>query len=1403
MKYLFFIVFIYSVSFLNAQNLPAEAFQQVETYINPVMPGDHPDLTLFKDGDDFYSCGSNFHFAPYLPILHSTDLVHWEEITRVIPVDWDGIISDEPQAGTWAGVITYFYGSYWIYFSNTAGGGQYFCKADNPAGPWSEPVKMQRTNQTGPEGYDNSIFVDDDGTPYMLIKPGQNINRIQKINENGHLTGDVLNLDWVNEDNKYSWAEGPVMCKRNGWYYYFIAGNVYGGQYVLRSQTLTDDPESWEEMGNFFEPVSDGAVTFRSPNHIAQPFQLDDGTWWTISHSYEGNGNNDWNGQGRQGLLNRVVWDEDGKPTGVAPTSTPQLMPDLPKSGIDWKTPRSDYFENDSIKLSWHFLNLDAAKKYSLTDKPGWLTLKPGSGKTHILHKEARHHYAIVTKLDFNATANGEEAGIYFTNGNESITAEFYSGYYGGKKIGCRFLDTHVEIENSLGNELWLKVERNNHSLTGYYSSNGITWMPIGETIQVHDLDGAQENYNWWVGTSNGLYASEKEASFDMYAFKDGFSELPVLGYNNYFGLLTNGSGDNRGLINSTDKGGWLMLAGVDLGYDQRVPAAVEVEAVPENGGILEIWIDNIEKEGTKLAAIEISGSGDENQWQKFSAEIDSISGQHDVYLRWNAGVANAFKVKSIRFVPDETYISDNSDVTIDMAEEKQIIRGFGGIHINSWTGQVLNVDMQEKAFDNDPGEIGLSIFRLRIDPNSNNWNQELPIAQYATEKGALVFASPWNPPSHMREVLRETQYGTDYYLLPEHYDDYVGHLNDYVSYMEENGAPLYAISVQNEPDWHSWTWWEPSQMLTFMKENAQDINCRLIAPESLQYRRDMIGPLLRDSIANSQMDILGTHLYGTAEKDFYYPLAFEKEKEIWMTEHLYGSGSPRDNDWNLAITLAHEINLCMDANMSAFVYWYIRRFYGLINDEGNITDKGYVMSQFSKFIRHGAHRVETNFETKSDVTTTAYKTDSSMVIVVVNERNTPVTLDYAIENKITGIDELTQFTSSETKKVVNDGVVSVKAGYFTATVDAKSITTFTSEPSKGGKYGNETPVASGGGDKEIIDETGSGVTVTLKGSESMDADGKIAKYSWSYGGYQVATTPDYEVDLSIGDYQYILTVTDSDGATDVDTVNISVFNNNTEEIWLEAECANVGDNWDILESTGVSNGEYLSVKPGVQALNNPSGDTLDHLVYEVHLTESGSYKLWGRTKVPSPDDDSFWVKVDDGEWANWNSIVGSSSWQWDDVHNYSDDSPVVYALDTGYHEITICFREDGAALDKLYFTNTGNEPSDMGGYAFNCNEDDEEDGNDDDDIVDSVDKQNQPASVKVYPNPATSGFTVESQKPFQWLLVLDGSGQVVYEKSYHVETNSDYISINMFKGVYLLQIIGDDYSEIEKLIVE
>src|SRR5881397_1978715 len=59
-------------------------YNAVKTYVNPVLPGDHPDPTLLKVGDDFYHCGSSFHFTPYLPIYHSKDLVHWEVISRVV-----------------------------------------------------------------------------------------------------------------------------------------------------------------------------------------------------------------------------------------------------------------------------------------------------------------------------------------------------------------------------------------------------------------------------------------------------------------------------------------------------------------------------------------------------------------------------------------------------------------------------------------------------------------------------------------------------------------------------------------------------------------------------------------------------------------------------------------------------------------------------------------------------------------------------------------------------------------------------------------------------------------------------------------------------------------------------------------------------------------------------------------------------------------------------------------------------------------------------------------------------------------------------------------------------------------------------------------------------------------------
>jgi xylan 1,4-beta-xylosidase len=619
-------------------------YQQVNTYVNPVLPGDHPDPTLLKVGDDFYHCGSSFHFNPFMPIYHSKDLVHWEVIGRVLPPSKAAWVSDRPSTGTWQGAITYFYGSYWIYFSSN---GQWFCKADSPAGQWSDPVQVKTNPKTGPLGYDNSIFVDDNGKPYMVTKNGQKVNRLQALGRDGQLTDSVINLDWINAKLQYSWAEGPVMCKRNGYYFYFPAGDVSGGQYALRTKELTADSTKWERLGNFFKPVTDPDVGYRRPNHMAAPVQLADGTWWTIAQSYEKYNGDDWSGLGRQTSLFQVIWEGD-RPWGVAPTTQPVVKPNLPKSGILWRSVQSDNFEDNILGACWHFLTKKAAASYSLKDRKGWIRLTPDNDRIHLMQKETDHYYTALTKVDFNAADTSSKAGIYLTSGNQKVIVRLYSGFNNGKKIFFDLDTASRTIPNSFGNIVWLKLERNEHILTGYCSADGNNWVSLGKPINTVKLDKAQPNYNSWVGTSVGLFAEGKPADFDLFVCKDGFSSLPLAGYSNYFGIKTIKNESGKVVTNTTSNGGWLMISGVELG--KQSPSAVELLAYSGVKGKLEIWIDDL-KDGKLIASIPVNSTGGENSLKAFSQSVKNITGHHDIFVKFPTGKEGIIVVKSLRFL--------------------------------------------------------------------------------------------------------------------------------------------------------------------------------------------------------------------------------------------------------------------------------------------------------------------------------------------------------------------------------------------------------------------------------------------------------------------------------------------------------------------------------------------------------------------------------------------------------------------------------------------------------------------------------------------------------------------------------------------------------------------------------
>lgn len=388
---------------------------------------------------------------------------------------------------------------------------------------------------------------------------------------------------------------------------------------------------------------------------------------------------------------------------------------------------------------------------------------------------------------------------------------------------------------------------------------------------------------------------------------------------------------------------------------------------------------------------------------------------------------------------------ASGGEAAINLAAQKQLIRGFGGINHPAWIGD-LTAAQRETAFGNGANQLGFTVLRIYIDENKNNWNRELATAKKAKEKGALLFASPWNPPSDMSETFTRNGVAGQKRLRYDKYVAYAQHLNDFVTFMKNNGVELYAISVQNEPDYaHTWTWWTPSEMLNFMKNNAGSINCRVIAPESFSYMKNMSDPILNDSQALANMDILGAHLYGTPESSFSYPLFKQKgaNKELWMTEVYYPNSNNNSADlWPEALEVSYHIhNAMVLGDFQAYVWWYIRRQYGPMKEDGTISKRGYNMAHFSKFVRPGYVRVDAAANPSNGIYISAYKGDNKAVIVAINKNTSAVSQKFTFQNG-TGVSVSSWITDGGRNLAAGSGY-QVSGNSFTAQLPARSVTTF------------------------------------------------------------------------------------------------------------------------------------------------------------------------------------------------------------------------------------------------------------------------------------------------------------------------------------------------------------------------
>ena len=385
---------------------------------------------------------------------------------------------------------------------------------------------------------------------------------------------------------------------------------------------------------------------------------------------------------------------------------------------------------------------------------------------------------------------------------------------------------------------------------------------------------------------------------------------------------------------------------------------------------------------------------------------------------------------------------------SIDTNKTYQIIQGFGGINHREWTGYDLSDAEVQRAFGNGETELGMSILRIFVNDNSSQWNLAIPVAQKAQKLGATVFATPWNPPASMRSNGNGQPRGGKYVLNNGAEPQYAKHLNDFVKYCEGQGVNLYSISVQNEPDWSGeWTYWAPDRAANFIanygKAVTEGTNCMLMSPESFSYSKDYYNAILNNAKAFENCDIFGTHFYGTQRSQMDFPALETCGKDIWMTEVYVPDSKISCEAYPESLDQSENIhNGLVVGNMNAYVVWYIKRSYGPLNEQGNISKRGYCMAQYSKYVRPGDIRIDATEQPDSNILVSAYKHSPEQIeIVAINKGGGEVNQQFSVGGRtITNVD---RYRTSANENIAPTKGMDYSGSTFNAQLPAKSVSTF------------------------------------------------------------------------------------------------------------------------------------------------------------------------------------------------------------------------------------------------------------------------------------------------------------------------------------------------------------------------
>ena len=319
---------------------------------NPVLNADWSDPDVVRVGTDYYMVASSFNRVPGLPLLHSTDLVHWEIIGHALQSLGPSYTRPRHGCGVWAPALRHHDGLFWIFYPDPDHG-IHVVTAQDPAGPWSPPWPIKE----GRGLIDPCPLWADDGRAYLIhgwAKSRVGFNNRLTLHEMRPDARSLLDAGEVVIDGDLipgcSILEGPKLYQHDGWYWVFApAGGVTTGyQMVFRSRDIAGPYEHRITLAQ-------GDSVVNGP-HQGGWVDTPDGDHWFLHFQDRGV-------YGRVVHLQPMTW-ADGWPVMGA-----DGVPAGPVAYSLTGPPGSDPFTSSEPGLQW---------TWQAEPDPSWLSLSPG-----------------------------------------------------------------------------------------------------------------------------------------------------------------------------------------------------------------------------------------------------------------------------------------------------------------------------------------------------------------------------------------------------------------------------------------------------------------------------------------------------------------------------------------------------------------------------------------------------------------------------------------------------------------------------------------------------------------------------------------------------------------------------------------------------------------------------------------------------------------------------------------------------------------------------------------------------------------------------------------------------------------------------------------------------------------